>query len=94
MTDRLRVAISVGDTAERAMVNRTTLYVHYQDKYDPVVSMCKDAIALRQPGAGTGEPCAHQPGGADSRPASGRRHCSSPVPVPPSRAHIRQLVLL
>ena len=29
-------AITVGDIAERAMINRTTFYRHYQDKYDLV----------------------------------------------------------
>ncbi len=37
-------AITVGDIAERAMVNRTTFYLHYQDKYDLVTSIFREAI--------------------------------------------------
>ncbi|WP_218103959.1 TetR/AcrR family transcriptional regulator [Thermogemmatispora onikobensis] len=37
-------AVTVGDIAERAMVNRTTFYLHYQDKYDLVTSIFKEAI--------------------------------------------------
>jgi AcrR family transcriptional regulator len=34
LAERSLEAISVGDIAERAMVNRATFYRHYQDKYD------------------------------------------------------------
>lgn len=37
-------AITVGDIAERAMVNRTTFYLHYQDKYDIVTSIFRSAV--------------------------------------------------
>ncbi len=37
-------AITVGDIAGRAMVNRTTFYLHYQDKYDLVTSLFREAI--------------------------------------------------
>ncbi|WP_376797325.1 TetR/AcrR family transcriptional regulator [Thermogemmatispora sp.] len=37
-------AITVGDIAERAMVNRTTFYLHYQDKYDLVAGIFREAI--------------------------------------------------
>ena len=32
-------AITVGDIAERAMINRATFYRHYQDKYDLVAKI-------------------------------------------------------
>nr|BBH86446.1 TetR family transcriptional regulator [Thermosporothrix sp. COM3] len=37
-------AVTVGDLAERAMVNRTTFYLHYQDKYDLVTSIFREAV--------------------------------------------------
>ena len=37
-------AVTVGDITERAMVNRATFYRHYQDKYDLVASIFKDAV--------------------------------------------------
>lgn len=36
-------AITVGDIAERAMINRATFYRHYQDKYDLVVTIFEEA---------------------------------------------------
>lgn len=36
-------AITVGDIAERAMINRATFYRHYQDKYDLVAKIFEDA---------------------------------------------------
>jgi AcrR family transcriptional regulator len=36
-------AITVGDIAERAMINRATFYRHYQDKYDLVVSIFEES---------------------------------------------------
>ncbi len=35
-------AITVGDIAERAMINRATFYRHYQDKYDLVVRIFEE----------------------------------------------------
>ena len=35
-------AITVGDIAERAMINRATFYRHYQDKYDLVAKIFED----------------------------------------------------
>jgi AcrR family transcriptional regulator len=37
-------AVTVGDIAERAMVNRTTFYRHYQDKYALVTGIFEEAI--------------------------------------------------
>ena len=37
-------AISVGDIAERAMVNRATFYRHYQDKYDLMEKIFGDML--------------------------------------------------
>ncbi len=37
-------AITVGDIASRAMINRSTFYRHYEDKYDLVTRIFKDAI--------------------------------------------------
>jgi len=37
-------AVTVGDITERAMVNRATFYRHYQDKYDLVASIFKEAV--------------------------------------------------
>ena len=37
------MAITVGDRAERAMINRATFYRHYQDKYDLVVKIFEEA---------------------------------------------------
>jgi pimeloyl-ACP methyl ester carboxylesterase len=36
ITEKGFEAITVGDIAERAMINRATFYRHYQDKYDKV----------------------------------------------------------
>jgi AcrR family transcriptional regulator len=36
-------AITVGDIAERAMINRATFYRHYQDKYDLVARIFEEA---------------------------------------------------
>src|SRR5260370_10717090 len=36
-------AVTVGDIAERAMVNRTTFYRHYQDKYALVTGIFEEA---------------------------------------------------
>jgi hypothetical protein len=35
-------AITVGNIAERAMINRATFYRHYQDKYDLVAKSFPD----------------------------------------------------
>src|SRR5579871_2390209 len=35
-------AITVGDITERAMINRTTFYRHYQDKYDLVAKIFEE----------------------------------------------------
>ncbi len=37
-------AITVGDIAERAMINRATFYRHYQDKYDLVARIFEETI--------------------------------------------------
>lgn len=37
-------AVTVGDIAERAMVNRSTFYRHYPDKYAVVTSIFEDAV--------------------------------------------------
>ena len=37
-------AITVGDIAERAMINRATFYRHYQDKYDLVEHIVEEAM--------------------------------------------------
>ena len=36
-------AVTVGDIAERAMINRATFYRHYQDKYDLVAKIFEEA---------------------------------------------------
>jgi AcrR family transcriptional regulator len=36
--------ITVGDIAQRAMINRATFYRHYQDKYDLVAKIFEDTI--------------------------------------------------
>ncbi len=36
-------ALTVGDIAERAMINRATFYRHYQDKYDLVAKIFEEA---------------------------------------------------
>lgn len=38
-------AITVGDIAERAMINRATFYRHYQDKYDLVARIFEETAA-------------------------------------------------
>ena len=38
-------AITVGDLAERAMINRATFYRHYQDKYDLVVKIFEETAS-------------------------------------------------
>ena len=35
-------ALTVGDIAERAMINRATFYRHYQDKYDLVAKIFEE----------------------------------------------------
>lgn len=40
-------AISVGDIASRATVNRATFYAHYQDKFDLVDSIFRDELRAR-----------------------------------------------
>src|SRR5215467_8083756 len=35
-------AITMGDIAERAMINRATFYRHYQDKYDLVAKIFEE----------------------------------------------------
>lgn len=37
-------AVTVGDIAERAMVNRSTFYRHYPDKYALVTSIFEEAV--------------------------------------------------
>ena len=37
-------AISVGDIAERAMINRATFYRHYEDKYDLTLKIFAEAM--------------------------------------------------
>ena len=37
-------AITVGDIAERAMINRATFYRHYQDKYDLVAKIFEETV--------------------------------------------------
>jgi AcrR family transcriptional regulator len=37
-------AVTVGDIAERAMINRSTFYRHYPDKYALVTSIFEDAV--------------------------------------------------
>jgi AcrR family transcriptional regulator len=43
ITERGFEAITVGDIAERAMINRATFYRHYQDKYDLVAKIFEEA---------------------------------------------------
>lgn len=43
ITEKGFEAITVGDIAERAMINRATFYRHYQDKYDLVVKIFEEA---------------------------------------------------
>ena len=38
-------AITVGDIAERAMINRATFYRHYQDKYDLVARIFEETAS-------------------------------------------------
>ena len=38
-------AITVGDIAERAMINRATFYRHYQDKYDLVAKIFEETAS-------------------------------------------------
>ena len=42
ITEKGFEAITVGDIAERAMINRATFYRHYQDKYDLVAKIFED----------------------------------------------------
>jgi AcrR family transcriptional regulator len=42
ITEKGFEAITVGDIAERAMINRATFYRHYQDKYDLVARIFED----------------------------------------------------
>src|ERR1019366_2129281 len=37
-------AVTVGDIAERAMINRSTFYRHYPDKYALVTSIFEEAV--------------------------------------------------
>jgi AcrR family transcriptional regulator len=37
-------AITVGDIAERAMINRATFYRHYEDKYDLVAKIFEECV--------------------------------------------------
>lgn len=43
VTEKGFEAITVGDIAERAMINRATFYRHYQDKYDLVAKIFEEA---------------------------------------------------
>jgi AcrR family transcriptional regulator len=43
ITEKGFEAITVGDIAERAMINRATFYRHYQDKYDLVAKIFEEA---------------------------------------------------
>ena len=42
ITEKSFDAITVGDIAERAMINRATFYRHYQDKYDLVAKILEE----------------------------------------------------
>jgi AcrR family transcriptional regulator len=42
ITEKGFEAITVGDIAERAMINRATFYRHYQDKYDLVTKIFEE----------------------------------------------------
>ncbi|GLV55375.1 TetR family transcriptional regulator [Dictyobacter sp. S3.2.2.5] len=42
ITEKGFEAITVGDIAERAMINRATFYRHYQDKYDLVAKIFEE----------------------------------------------------
>ena len=44
VTEKGFEAITVGDIAERAMINRATFYRHYQDKYDLVARIFEEAV--------------------------------------------------
>nr|BBH86803.1 TetR family transcriptional regulator [Thermosporothrix sp. COM3] len=44
ITEKGFEAITVGDIVERAMINRTTFYRHYQDKYDLVARIFEEAV--------------------------------------------------
>ncbi len=43
ITEKGFEAITVGDIAERAMINRATFYRHYQDKYDLVARIFEES---------------------------------------------------
>ncbi len=43
ITEKGFEAITVGDIAERAMINRATFYRHYQDKYDLVAKIFEES---------------------------------------------------
>jgi AcrR family transcriptional regulator len=43
ITEKGFAAITVGDIAERAIINRATFYRHYQDKYDLVAKIFEEA---------------------------------------------------
>lgn len=45
ITEKGFEAITVGEIAERAMINRATFYRHYQDKYDLVA---KASFSLKE----------------------------------------------
>ena len=44
VTEKGFEAITVGDIAERAMINRATFYRHYQDKYDLVARIFEETV--------------------------------------------------
>ena len=45
ITEKSFDAVTVGDIAERAMINRATFYSHYQDKYDLVTKIFEDTTS-------------------------------------------------
>jgi len=45
ITEKGFEAITVGDIAERAMINRATFYRHYQDKYDLVAKIFEETAS-------------------------------------------------
>jgi AcrR family transcriptional regulator len=63
--ERGYAAVTVADLTERAMVNRSTFYLHYQDKYDLVVQ-CLEAMLLEVPSLQIDELFATRPGEAIS----------------------------
>ncbi len=67
--------VTVRDITDRAMVNRSTFYHHYQDKYDLLNQYIQDVIMLLDTQAG------------DPSPANGR----DPAPEQPSAGLVRIL---